>query len=69
LTSSAVSGCAYFGFIGTDLVPGSFSQPSASGIRAQLPKFIGEPAPLSKAIDAIEKVGVGEEVSEEFVGR
>jgi NAD(P)-dependent dehydrogenase (short-subunit alcohol dehydrogenase family) len=53
--SGARVGCAYFGFIDTDLVRGGFSQPSASSIRAQMPKFIGEPAPLSKAIDAIEK--------------
>lgn len=53
--SGARVGCAYFGFIDTDLVRGGFSQPSAGGIRSQLPKFIGEPAPLSKAIDAIEQ--------------
>jgi NAD(P)-dependent dehydrogenase (short-subunit alcohol dehydrogenase family) len=53
--SGARVGCAYFGFIDTDLVRGGFSQPSAGGIRAQLPKFIGQPAPLSKAIDAIEQ--------------
>jgi len=53
--SGARVGCAYFGFIDTDLVRGGFSQPSAGGIRSQLPKFIGDPAPLSKAIDAIEQ--------------
>lgn len=53
--SGARVGCAYFGFIDTDLVRGGFSQPSAGTMRAQMPKFIGEPAPLSKAIDAIER--------------
>jgi NAD(P)-dependent dehydrogenase (short-subunit alcohol dehydrogenase family) len=56
--SGAKVGCAYFGFIDTDLVRGGFSQPSAGGIRTQMPKFIAEPAPLSKAVDAIER-GVG----------
>jgi NAD(P)-dependent dehydrogenase (short-subunit alcohol dehydrogenase family) len=53
--SGAKVGCAYFGFIDTDLVRGGFSQPSAGGITAQMPKFLSEPAPLSKAIDAIEQ--------------
>lgn len=53
--SGARVGCAYFGFIDTDLVRGGFSQPSAGTMRAQMPKFIGEPAPVSKAIDAIER--------------
>lgn len=57
--SGAKVGCAYFGFIDTDLVRGGFSQPSAGGIRTQMPKFIREPAALSKAIDAIER-GVGD---------
>jgi NAD(P)-dependent dehydrogenase (short-subunit alcohol dehydrogenase family) len=53
--SGARVGCAYFGFIDTDLVRGGFSQPSAGRMRAQMPKFIGEPAPLAKAVDAIER--------------
>jgi NAD(P)-dependent dehydrogenase (short-subunit alcohol dehydrogenase family) len=53
--SGAKVGCAYFGFIDTDLVRGGFSQPSAGAIRAQMPKFLSEPAPLSKAVDAIEQ--------------
>lgn len=47
-------GCAYFGFIDTDLVRASFAQPSAQVLTGQLPGFIRNPAPLSKAIDAIE---------------
>jgi NAD(P)-dependent dehydrogenase (short-subunit alcohol dehydrogenase family) len=57
--AGAKVGCAYFGFIDTDLVKGGFGQPSAGKMRAQMPKFIGEPAPLAKAVDAIEK-GVSE---------
>jgi NAD(P)-dependent dehydrogenase (short-subunit alcohol dehydrogenase family) len=47
-------GCAYFGFIDTDLVRASFAQPSAQAMTAKMPGFIRNPAPLSKAIDAIE---------------
>jgi NAD(P)-dependent dehydrogenase (short-subunit alcohol dehydrogenase family) len=52
--SGAQVGCAYFGFIDTDLVRASFAQPSAQVLTSQLPGFIRNPAPLSKAIDAIE---------------
>ena len=48
-------GCAYFGFIDTDLVKGSFAHPSTQAITTTLPKFIADPAPLSQAIDAIER--------------
>jgi len=48
-------GCAYFGFIDTDLVRAGFAQPSAQALTGQLPGFIRNPAPLSKAIDAIER--------------
>jgi NAD(P)-dependent dehydrogenase (short-subunit alcohol dehydrogenase family) len=61
-------GCAYFGFIDTDLVRGGFSQPSAGAITAQAPKFISEPAPLSKAIDAIER-GIGERAAKVWAPR
>lgn len=47
-------GCAYFGFIDTDIVRNSFSQPSAQSMRGELPSFLADPAPLSKAVDAIE---------------
>jgi NAD(P)-dependent dehydrogenase (short-subunit alcohol dehydrogenase family) len=53
--SGAVVGCAYFGFLDTDLVRAAFAEPSAEAMRARLPGFIGNPAPLSKAIDAIER--------------
>ena len=48
-------GCAYFGFIDTDIVRGSFAQPSSAEMRKMLPAFLRTPAPLSVAIDAIEK--------------
>jgi NAD(P)-dependent dehydrogenase (short-subunit alcohol dehydrogenase family) len=53
--SGAKVGCAYFGFIDTDLVRASFNQPSAQAISGGLPSFIRNPAPLSTAIDAIER--------------
>jgi NAD(P)-dependent dehydrogenase (short-subunit alcohol dehydrogenase family) len=53
--SGARIGCAYFGFIDTDLVRASFAQPSAQRINSSSPGFLRNPAPLSKAIDAIER--------------
>ena len=53
--SGARVGCAYFGFIDTDLVRAGFAQPSAQGLTQQLPSFMSTPAPLSVAIDAIER--------------
>jgi NAD(P)-dependent dehydrogenase (short-subunit alcohol dehydrogenase family) len=55
MPSGARVGCAYFGFIDTDLVRASFAQPSTQGIRRGTPTFISKPAPVSKAIDAIER--------------
>lgn len=48
-------GCAYFGFIDTDLVKASFAHPSTVGLTAMLPKFVAQPAPLPLAVDAIER--------------
>ena len=48
-------GCAYFGFIDTDLVRASFAHPSSQILTGTLPKFVSKPAPLSDAIDAIEQ--------------
>jgi NAD(P)-dependent dehydrogenase (short-subunit alcohol dehydrogenase family) len=55
IPSGARVGCAYFGFIDTDLVRASFAQPSAQLMNGRAPGFIRNPAPLSKAIDAIEQ--------------
>jgi NAD(P)-dependent dehydrogenase (short-subunit alcohol dehydrogenase family) len=48
-------GCAYFGFIDTDLVRAAYSQPATEMINANTPGFLRNPAPLPKAIDAIER--------------
>jgi NAD(P)-dependent dehydrogenase (short-subunit alcohol dehydrogenase family) len=48
-------GCAYFGFLDTDLVRGAFAQPSNQTLTGRMPSFMRNPAPLSKAIDAIER--------------
>jgi NAD(P)-dependent dehydrogenase (short-subunit alcohol dehydrogenase family) len=53
--SGARVGCAYFGFLDTDLVRAGFAQPSSEALRGGLPGFIGNPAPVAKAIDAIER--------------
>lgn len=54
LTGARV-GCAYFGFIDTDLVRASFAQPSAKAMTGRMPSFMRDPAPPSKAVDAIER--------------
>jgi NAD(P)-dependent dehydrogenase (short-subunit alcohol dehydrogenase family) len=54
MPSGARVGCAYFGFIDTDLVRASFALPSTQLLQSSSPGFISKPAPLSKAIDAIE---------------
>ena len=53
--SGARVGCAYFGFIDTDLVRASYAQPSAALLNKQSPGFLRNPAPLSSAVDAIER--------------
>ncbi len=55
LPSGGRVGCAYFGFIDTDLVRGSFSAPSASAMMSRAPGFVRNPIPLSRAVDAIER--------------
>jgi NAD(P)-dependent dehydrogenase (short-subunit alcohol dehydrogenase family) len=53
--SGARVGCAYFGFIDTDLVRESFALPSTQAMTSNTPAFLRNPAPLSKGIDAIER--------------
>jgi NAD(P)-dependent dehydrogenase (short-subunit alcohol dehydrogenase family) len=55
MPSGAMVGCAYFGFLDTDLVRAAFAEPSGEAMSGRLPAFIRNPAPLSKAIDAIER--------------
>jgi NAD(P)-dependent dehydrogenase (short-subunit alcohol dehydrogenase family) len=54
-TAGAAVGCAYFGFIDTDLVRASMSTPSALVLSGRMPTFLSRPAPISTAIDAIER--------------
>lgn len=48
-------GCAYFGFIDTDLVRASYAQPAARLMNEAVPGFLKNPLPLSTAVDAIER--------------
>jgi NAD(P)-dependent dehydrogenase (short-subunit alcohol dehydrogenase family) len=48
-------GCAYFGFLDTDLVRAGFAEPAVQAMNARAPSFIRNPAPVSIAIDAIER--------------
>jgi NAD(P)-dependent dehydrogenase (short-subunit alcohol dehydrogenase family) len=51
-------GVAYFSFIDTDMVRQSFDRPSVKHAREQSPGAFNQVAPLSEAIDAIER-GIG----------
>jgi NAD(P)-dependent dehydrogenase (short-subunit alcohol dehydrogenase family) len=53
--SGARVGCAYFGFIDTDLVRAAYAQPSAQLVNAGTPAFLTDPIPLPRAVDAIER--------------
>jgi NAD(P)-dependent dehydrogenase (short-subunit alcohol dehydrogenase family) len=53
--SGAAVGCAYFGFIDTDLVKASYATPAAEALNERSPAFIRNPIPLSRAIDVIER--------------
>jgi NAD(P)-dependent dehydrogenase (short-subunit alcohol dehydrogenase family) len=48
-------GCAYFGFIDTDLVRGGLSHPSSRTLERIMPVFVRRPVPVSVAVDAIER--------------
>jgi len=54
-TTGARAGCAYFGFIDTDLVRASFAQSSTQVLQKQMPAFVRRPVPVDKAVDAIER--------------
>jgi NAD(P)-dependent dehydrogenase (short-subunit alcohol dehydrogenase family) len=53
--SGARVGCAYFGFIDTDLVKAAYAQPAAELMNSRTPAFVRDPAPIGRAIDAIER--------------
>jgi NAD(P)-dependent dehydrogenase (short-subunit alcohol dehydrogenase family) len=48
-------GCAYFGFLDTDLVRAGFAHGSAALMKSEGPRFIARAGPVSAAIDAIER--------------
>jgi NAD(P)-dependent dehydrogenase (short-subunit alcohol dehydrogenase family) len=54
-STGARAGCAYFGFIDTDLVRASFAQPSTQILQKQMPGFLRKPVPVDRAVDAIER--------------
>jgi NAD(P)-dependent dehydrogenase (short-subunit alcohol dehydrogenase family) len=53
--SGARVGCAYFGFIDTDLVRGGAAQPSAQKLNKNAPSVVRNPVTVSVAVDAIER--------------
>ncbi|MGH2865511.1 MAG: short-chain dehydrogenase/reductase [Solirubrobacteraceae bacterium] len=53
--SGARVGCAYFGFIDTDLVKASYAQPAAQRLNSRTPAFLRDPIPVARAVDAIER--------------
>jgi NAD(P)-dependent dehydrogenase (short-subunit alcohol dehydrogenase family) len=48
-------GCAYFGFIDTDIVRGSFAHPSTQAMQKLMPAFVRKAVPVEVAVDAIER--------------
>lgn len=53
--TGARAGCAYFGFIDTDLVRRSFAHPSTQAVQGAMPAFVRRPIPVARAADAIER--------------
>ena len=53
--TGARAGCAYFGFIDTDLVRASFEHPSTKAMEGLMPAWIRRSIPVSGAADAIER--------------
>jgi NAD(P)-dependent dehydrogenase (short-subunit alcohol dehydrogenase family) len=53
--SGVAVGCAYFGFLDTDLVRAAYAEPAAQALNETAPPFLRDPAPLSNAIDAVER--------------
>jgi len=53
--SGARVGCAYFGFIDTDLVRAGFAQAPNRAAQESVPGFFSTPVPVSRAVDAIER--------------
>ncbi len=53
-TRGVAVGCAYFGFIDTDMVRDAFAHPSTTAMLPLLPGFVRRPVPVKRAVDAIE---------------
>lgn len=53
--SDATAGCAYFGFVDTDLVRGAYEHPAAQATLRTQPSFVVRPISMSTAVDAIER--------------
>ena len=51
----AAIGCAYFGFIDTDLVKAAYATRPTELLNQRAPGFVRNPIPLARAIDAIER--------------
>jgi NAD(P)-dependent dehydrogenase (short-subunit alcohol dehydrogenase family) len=47
-------GCAYFGIIETDMVRDAYANPAVDRAKRMLPRFAARPAPLERAVDAVE---------------
>jgi len=52
-------GCAYFGFIDTDLVRGGMEHPSSRTLEALMPGFVRRPVGVAAAADAVERAVLG----------
>lgn len=57
--SGVAVGTAYFGFIDTDMVRGSFEHPSTKQLDPLMPKFLRTAVPLKQAVDALERAVAG----------
>lgn len=53
--TGARAGCAYFGFIDTDMVREGFAHPSTRLMLPMLPSFARRAVPVQRAVDAIER--------------
>jgi len=54
-TTGARAGCAYFGFVDTDLVRGSFEHPSTKAMEGLMPRFVRRSVRLEAAVDTLDK--------------
>lgn len=54
-TTRAKAGCAYFGFVDTDLVRGAYEHPATQSTQGLQPNFLKRPIPLSDAVDAVDR--------------